>query len=255
MSDTKKHILITNDDGTGAEGLNDLIDILSKDYKVTVVAPEYPQSGKSHSFTSGHPIRIKKLRNGKGINEYSCLGTPVDCVKIAVNTILKEKPDLIVSGINAGSNTGNSVFYSGTVGAAVEGSFFKIPSIAFSLCLNSNKPDYLKATKHIREIVEMALNHLPEGNKCLNVNIPNTDIKGVKVCRQTRGAWKESFDKRVDPHGDEYFWLTGYYNNYEPDATDTDEWAINNGFISLVPIQTDLTDSNCLDSLNKGKHF
>lgn len=255
MTENKKHILITNDDGIGAEGLNDLIDIVSQDYIVTVVAPEYPQSGKSHSFTSGHPIRIKKRKNSKGINEYSCIGTPVDCVKIAVNTILNEKPDLVISGINAGSNTGNSIFYSGTVGAAVEGSFFKIPSVALSLCLNSNKPDYRKAKEHIKNIIEMALEHLPNTNKCLNVNIPNTDIKGVKVCRQTRGAWKESFDKRIDPHGDEYFWLTGYYNNYEPEATDTDEWAINNGYISIVPIQTDLTDIDCLDLLNKGNHF
>lgn len=255
MTENKKHILITNDDGIGAEGLNDLIDIVSKDYKVTIVAPEYPQSGKSHSFTSGHPIRINKISDNKEIIEYSCIGTPVDCVKIAVNTILKEKPDLIISGINAGSNTGNSVFYSGTVGAAVEGSFFKIPSIALSLCLNGNKPDYKKATEHIRSIVDMALNNLPNTNKCLNVNIPNTDIKGVKICRQTKGAWKESFDKRIDPHGNEYFWLTGYYNNYEPEATDTDEWAINNGYISIVPLQTDLTDSDCLDILNNGKHF
>ncbi len=255
MTINKKHILITNDDGIGAEGLNHLTEIVSQHYKTTVVAPEYPQSGKSHSFTSGHPIRIKKRINDKNISEYACTGTPVDCVKVAINTIIKEKPDLIISGINAGSNTGNSVFYSGTVGAAIEGSFFNIPSIALSLCLNNNKPNYQNATEHIKSIIDMALNYLSNTNKCLNVNIPNTEIKGIKICRQTKGVWKESFDKRIDPHGEEYFWITGYYNNYEPNAVDSDEWAINNGFISIVPLQTDLTDITSIDFLSKGNYF
>jgi len=249
------HILITNDDGIGAEGLNDLIDIVSKNHKITVVAPEYPQSGKSHSITAGHPIRINHISGDNGISKYSCQGTPVDCVKIAINTILKEKPDLIISGINAGSNTGSSVFYSGTVGAAVEGSFFKIPSIALSLCLNGEKADFKKAKSHITKIIDMTLNNLTSTNKCLNVNIPNTDIKGIKICRQTKGAWKERFEKRVDPQGNDYFWLSGYYRNDEPEATDTDEWAVNNGYISIVPIQTDLTDTDCLDFLSNNNHF
>jgi len=255
MKSNKKHILITNDDGIGAEGLKHLIDIVSKDHKITVVAPEYPQSVKSHSITAGHPIRINNISDNNGISKYSCQGTPVDCVKIAINTILNEKPDLIISGINAGSNTGSSVFYSGTVGAAVEGSFFKIPSIALSLCLNGNKTDYKKAENHITSIIDMALNNLTDTNKCLNVNIPNTEIKGVKICRQTKGVWKEKFEKRIDPQGNDYFWLSGYYQNDEPEATDTDEWAVNNGYISIVPIQTDLTDNDCLDFLNNNNHI
>lgn len=250
MTEKNKHILITNDDGISAEGLKHLIEIISKDYKITVVAPESPQSGKSHSITSGQPIRINNIPETNGISKYSCQGTPVDCVKIAMNTILNEKPDLILSGINAGSNTGSSVFYSGTVGAAVEGSFFKIPSIALSLCLNGKKPDYKNAKDYIADIIEMAFTNLINTNKCLNVNIPNTEIKGIKICRQTKGAWKEKFEKRIDPQGNDYFWLSGYYQNDEPEATDTDEWAVNNGYISIVPIQTDLTDKDCLNFLN-----
>lgn len=249
----KKHILITNDDGIKAEGINQLIELLSANYQLTIVAPEYPQSGQSHSITTNQGLRIDKKNIANGHLCYSVHGTPVDCVKIALQCIIEEKPDIIISGINDGTNTGNSAFYSGTVGAALEGSFFNIPSIALSLCTEEGKEKrFRNADKLILELITDTLKHYKNKGICLNVNIPNIlTVKGKKYCRQTKGAWKEHFEKTEDKENNVSFWLKGNYINDEPDAFDTDEWAIKNGYIAIVPLSIDLTNFSELINLRK----
>jgi len=248
----KPHILITNDDGFRAEGIAHLTEIVSKHYKVTVVAPEYPQSGKSHSITTDRGLRIDKQEHFNGSVRYSVHGTPADCVKIAMQCILDDSPAMVISGINDGTNTGNSAFYSGTVGAALEGSFFGIPSIAFSLCADRNsKKNFRNADEYILNIIDNTLNKFKGKSCCFNVNIPNIEnIEGIKICRQTKGAWKEHFEKTIDEENKESFWLKGTYINEEPNAQDTDEWAIKNGYMALVPLTTDLTNFEILKTLN-----
>jgi 5'-nucleotidase len=247
----KTHILITNDDGISAEGIQALTELLADNYRLTVVAPEYPQSGKSHSITTTRGLRLDKKEHFNGHMRYSVHGTPADCVKIALQCIMEDKPDIIVSGINDGTNTGNSAFYSGTVGAALEGAFFNIPSIAFSLCTERGKDKHFRnSDKYILELIEYVLAEFKKKSCCFNVNIPNIPTtKGIKICRQTKGAWKESFEKKIDDEGHESFWLKGNYINEEPDAKDTDEWAVSNEFIAVVPLTTDLTNNSNLERL------
>lgn len=250
---SKKHILITNDDGIRAEGITQLTELLADKYRLTVVAPEYPQSGKSHSITTSRGLRIDKQEHFNGHVRYSVHGTPADCVKIAIQCILEEKPDILISGINDGTNTGNSAFYSGTVGAALEGAFFNIPSIAFSLCTGKTETKHFRnSDKEIIEIIEKVLRKFSHQSCCFNVNIPNIEkIKGYKLCRQTKGVWKEKFKKTTDDEGNVSFWLKGDYINEEPYAVDTDEWAVNNEYIAMVPLTTDLTNTKLLNELLK----
>lgn len=237
-------ILISNDDGITAPGIRNLIQIMNQLGDVVVVAPDGPQSGKGHAITIDGILRADTITIDDGPQkEYSCSGTPADCVKLAVNVILKRKPDLLVSGINHGSNSSINVIYSGTMSAAVEGSLENIPSIGFSLCDFSWEADFNEAAPYIKKIAEKVLvEGLPRGT-CLNVNIPKPNAekyKGIKICRQTKGNWEEEFDERVDPRGRDYYWLTGKFVNYD-NETDNDEWALNNNYISVVPINSDLT--------------
>ncbi|MCT4615005.1 MAG: 5'/3'-nucleotidase SurE [Marinifilaceae bacterium] len=247
----KPVILITNDDGISAPGIRCLIDIVKDLAKVYVVAPDKANSGKSSSITVEVPIRIKKLYESESLIEYSCNGTPVDCVKIALNQILPERPDLLLSGINHGSNSSVSVHYSGTMGAVIEACVNSIPAIGFSINSFSRKLklDYLKT--YLRKIIVQSLNNKMDEGVCLNVNIPETEIKGIKICRQAKGKWQEEFDKRTDPYGGEYYWLTGYYQNKEQtEPNDTDEFALNQSYISIVPTQIDLTAYDFMEKLN-----
>jgi 5'-nucleotidase len=249
----KPLILVTNDDGVEAKGLKALIEIVRTIGNVVVVAPAEPQSGMSHAITVKVPLRIAKIQEEEGLSVYKCYGTPVDCVKIALNNLLPGKPDLLVSGINHGSNASASVFYSGTLGAALEGCINEIPSIGFSLLNLDHDADFSTAG-HYADIISRKVlqNGLPR-TVCLNVNIPDVTgdkIAGIKICRQNKGYWREEFDKRTDPAGKNYFWLTGFFHNTEPEATDTDEWALSNNFVSIVPLQTDLTCHNTLKVLN-----
>ena len=213
-------ILIVNDDGINAPGIRKLISIMNDFGEVVVVAPDGPQSGKSHAITIEDTIRCDKVKIDDGPQEeYSCSGTPVDCVKIALNKLLTRKPDLCVSGINHGSNSSINVIYSGTMSAAVEGSLEGIPSIGFSLLDYSHNADFSEGEEYVRKIIESILEKgLPEG-VCLNVNIPKTvegrEIKGIKVCRQAKANWEEEFDERQDPKGRRYYWLTGKFVNYD----------------------------------------
>ena len=247
----KPLILLTNDDGFQAKGINSLIDMLLSIGDVVMVAPTETRSGMSGAITVNIPLRIKKVSQKQGLTIYKCSGTPVDCVKLGINQILDRQPDLVISGINHGLNSSVSVFYSGTMGAAFEGCINGIPSIGLSL--NSYHPDanFETSVRYTKKIIENVLsNTLPKG-VCLNVNFPDGDqIKGVRICRQTAGAWQEKFEKRQDPHGRTYYWLTGHFNDHEPDSEDTDEWAIKNGYVSIVPCQVDMTAYTLMTELN-----
>ncbi len=251
----KPLILITNDDGIFAPGISYLAKLASQFGRIVVVAPDKPQSGMGHAITINSTIRIQKTNYHHAELEYACSGTPVDCVKMAVNNILKKRPDLVLSGINHGSNSSINVIYSGTMSAAIEGALEGTPSIGFSLCDYAMEADFTQAEKYISAIIQESLvNKMPKG-VCLNVNIPNLkadDFKGIKIVRQARANWVERFEERKDPYGRNYYWLTGEFVNFEPESTDTDEWALANGYLSVVPTQADMTSHK---SLNELKHF
>jgi 5'-nucleotidase len=250
-------ILISNDDGVQAKGLHALIEAIEPFGDIFVVAPEKGESGKSHAITITHPVRVSKIQENSHTVIYSCTGTPVDSVKLAINQLMPRKPDFLVSGINHGSNASISVIYSGTMGAAVEGCLNGIPSIGFSVLDHSNNADFSIAKAYIGSIFNNVINNgLPLGI-CLNVNfpvVPIDKIKGIKVCRQTKGVWKEEYEKRKDPHNHDYYWLTGDFHNYEPEAKDTDEWALANNYISIVPIHVDLTSNAGIKHLSNWKY-
>ena len=245
-------ILVTNDDGIFAPGITHLAKLAKKFGRVVVVAPDKPQSGMGHAITINSTLRLQKT-NYHGVEmEFSCSGTPVDCVKMAVNHILKKRPDLVLSGINHGSNSSINVIYSGTMSAAIEGALEGTPSIGFSLCDYAMEADFAQSEKFVSSIIAQALkNSIPKG-VCLNVNIPKLregDFKGIKVVRQARANWVERFEERKDPYGRNYYWLTGEFVNFEPESTDTDEWALANGYLSVVPTQADLTAHQLLNDL------
>jgi 5'-nucleotidase len=222
---------------------------------VVVVAPDSPQSGKSNSITIESPIRCEKIIIDDGPQaEYACSGTPVDCVKLSVNQILKRKPDLCVSGINHGSNSSINVIYSGTMSAAIEGALENIPSIGFSLLDYDSNADFSESIPFIKQITKKVIKHQLDTGICLNVNIPKSIIdkrlNGIKVCRQANANWEEEFDTRIDPKGKKYYWLTGKFVNYD-NSNDTDEWALANHYISIVPVQFDVTAHSSLLSVNK----
>lgn len=245
-------ILVTNDDGVHAPGIKNLIETIRPLGNVIVVAPDEGRSGMSHAITIKFPLRIQKIKEEEGLTVYSCSGTPVDCVKLAIDQILDKYPDIILSGINHGSNSSISVVYSGTMAAAMEGGLHGIPSIGFSLLDYSIHADFSHVSGYVSEIVKnVLLNGLPE-NVVLNVNFPvNTEIeiKGLKICRQAMGIWKGEFEKRTDPHTRDYFWLTGFFQNFEAEATDTDEWALQNNYVSVVPVRVDLTSHSSIQKL------
>ena len=245
----KQNILITNDDGINAKGLRALIEVASEFGKVTIVAPEMGMSGMSHAITMTNPLFLRRIKIADSVEVYACQGTPVDCVKIAVDSIMEEAPTLISSGINHGSNSNVSVLYSGTMGAATEGATYNVPSIGFSLTSHLANADFTAARYYVKEILEKVLQHNCNKSLCLNVNIPSIpseEIKGIKLCRQANGFWQEEFDKKLDPRGREYYWLVGKFINTEPEAADTDEWALRNGYVSIVPVQVDMTDYKTL---------
>jgi len=254
---SKPLILLTNDDGIRAKGLRALIEMARPLGRILVVAPEEGHSGQSHAITTKNPIRLRKIRDYDERNEvavYACSGTPVDCVKLGMTHLLSEKPDLVLSGVNHGSNSSISVVYSGTMAAAQEAALYGVPAIGFSHVSYSPDADFSPVVAIGRKIVQQVLAKGLGKEICLNVNFPALsldEVKGVKFCRQANGTWTERYDRRVDPHGDEYFWLSGYFNNNEPEATDTDEWALNNGYVAVVPIQPDMTGYAELDRIIK----
>jgi 5'-nucleotidase len=250
---TKPTILVTNDDGINAPGIRALIDVMSEIGNVIVVAPDSPQSATGHAITINNTLYLNKISAENAvITEYSCSGTPVDCVKLAVNEILKKKPDLCVSGVNHGSNSSINVIYSGTMSAAVEAGIENIPAIGFSLSDYDWNADFEQIKPFIKKIaLEVLANKLPEGT-ILNVNFPKLktkEIKGIKICRQAKAIWMEKFDKRKTPFGRDYYWLAGEFVNLDK-GEDTDEWALSHGYISIVPVQFDLTAHHTIQQLN-----
>ena len=251
---SKPLILVSNDDGYKSRGIQELAQVASRFGDVVVVAPVTGQSAMSHAVTLNHPIRLRTISLNGGLSVYACTGTPADCVKIALNQILERKPDLVLSGINHGSNSSVSLFYSGTVAATIEACMNGIPSVAFSLNDHSPEADLRLSVMHTAPVVEKVLRYGLPKYTCLNVNFPAIDpdqSKGILICRQARGVWKEEFEKRLDPRGHEYFWLTGAFHNQEPASDDTDEWALANQYTAVVPVKVDVTDYNTLGNLKE----
>ena len=247
----KPLILITNDDGIYAPGIRSLIKTMRPLGNVLVVAPDKPQSAMGHAVTIQTPLRLHLLKQETDYQEFSCNGTPADCIKLGEKVILRGKPDLIVSGINHGSNASINVLYSGTMAAVIEGAMENIPSIGFSINDYSPTGSFDHCSSVIRSIALKVLeNGLPDGI-CLNVNMPalnGTPFKGIKITRQAKAYWDENFDERTDPHARDYYWLRGDFVNLDS-GEDNDYWAINNNYVSIVPIQIDLTAHHMIDTI------
>lgn len=253
MSKKEPLILVCNDDGITAPGIAATVEVMKKLGKVLVVAPDGPQSGMGHAITINKPLRLERNNQfGDEVESYHCSGTPADCVKLAVDKVMHRKPDLLVSGVNHGSNSSINVIYSGTMSAAVEGGIEGIQSIGFSLLDFSWDADFTASKIYMEQVAKQVLqNGLPSGT-LLNVNIPKGEpetIKGIKVCRQARAKWVEEFDQREDPYGRNYFWLTGKFINFDK-GEDTDEWALEHHYVSVVPVQFDLTAHHAISTLN-----
>lgn len=247
-------ILVSNDDGITSLGIRHLVSVMKELGDVLVVAPNRPQSGMGHAITVGDTLRLKESHLFEGVKAFECSGTPADCVKIARHYILKgqRQPDVVVSGVNHGSNTSISVLYSGTMSAAIEAAIEGTPAIGFSLCDYGSEADFTHTLEYIKKITQQVLRKaLPKG-VALNVNFPpkkNEPLKGIRICRQANAKWVEEFDKRKDPNGRNYFWMTGNFVNFDK-GEDNDEWAIANNYISVVPCQFDLTAHHAIPMLN-----
>lgn len=249
----KPVILVTNDDGVTAPGIMNLVQAVKDLGKIIVVAPDKPQSGMGHAITIGQPLRLQKVNLFGDIEAYSCTGTPVDCVKLAVDKILHRKPDLCISGINHGANHSINVIYSGTMSAAVEAAIESIPSAGFSLLDYNIEADFTGARKYARLVVQKMLSTKLDKHTVLNVNFPSVPVellRGLKICRQAYAKYEEDFIERTDPHGRMYYWLTGEFVNFDT-GTDTDVWALANNYVSVVPVQFDLTNYVLKSQLEK----
>ena len=241
--------LITNDDGYQAGGIKTLIDVAREFGDIVVMAPANNASGLGHSITGNRPLRVRTVSQEEGLAVYACEGTPVDCVKLAQEHFCPRQPDIVLSGINHGSNSSINVFYSGTMGAVIEASMCGSNAIGFSLLNHSERANFTPAIPYVREIIGKVLQTGLPDRVSLNVNIPvpaDGIIKGVRVCRQSHARWLDSYEKRIDPVGRPYWWLTGNFE-CEDKTPDTDQWALENGYVSIVPITTDLTASSAID--------
>ena len=251
---SKPLILVSNDDGITSKGIRVLVSVMKKLGDVVVVAPDSPQSGMGHAITIGETLRLYEEDIFEDVLAYKSSGTPADCVKLAKHYVLKDRtPDLVVSGINHGSNTSISVLYSGTMSAAIEGALEGYPSIGFSLCDFSSKADFSHVEEWVEKIARQVLERGIAKGVALNVNFPpkrNESIKGVKICRQADAKWQEEFAERYDPTGRKYFWMAGNFVNFDK-GEDNDEWAIANNYISIVPCQYDLTAYHAISQINK----
>jgi 5'-nucleotidase len=261
MSKSKKSdlpvILITNDDGIMAPGILNLVEAVKDLGQVVVVAPDRPQSGMGHAITIGHPLRLQPVTIFEGVEAWQCSGTPVDCVKLAVDKVLHRKPDICLSGINHGANHSINVIYSGTMSAAVEAAIESIPSAGFSLLDHSVEADFTGARKYARLVVQQMLKTKLDKHTVLNVNIPAVDmelIRGVRICKQAYAKYEEDFIERIDPNGKKYFWLTGEFVNFDK-GRDSDVWALEHNYVSVVPVQFDLTNYVLKTKLEKTWKF
>lgn len=250
----KPLILVSNDDGITSKGIRVLVNVMKQLGDVVVVAPDSPQSGMGHAITIGETLRLYEEDIFSDVQAFKSSGTPADCVKLAKHYVLKDRqPDLVVSGINHGSNTSISVLYSGTMSAAIEGALEGLPSIGFSLCDYSSKAEFSHIEEYVYKISKQVLENGIAKGVALNVNFPpkrNESIKGIKICRQAHAKWQEEFSERFDPNGRKYFWMAGNFVNFDK-GEDNDEWAIANNFVSIVPCQYDLTAHHAISQINK----
>lgn len=249
MERKKPRILISNDDGVDAKGINELVKFLRPLADLVVMAPDSARSGMACAITASRPVTYSLVRKEEGLTIYKCTGTPVDCVKLACYDLPDACPDLIIGGINHGDNAAVNVHYSGTMGIVIEGCLRGIPSIGFSLCDHSPDADFEPGRHYIQTITREVLSKgLPEG-VCLNVNIPlASKLKGVKICRQTVGRWENEWEKRHRPQGSPYFWLTGDFVEHE-EAEDSDRWALKHGYVAITPTKIDMTAYEWMDEM------
>ena len=252
MDVKKPLILVSNDDGYHAKGLRSLVSMLTDFAEVVVCAPDAGRSGFAGAFSVAKPLQIKRRKDVAGATVWSTNGTPVDCVKLAFSEFFAQRqPDIILSGINHGDNAAVNVHYSGTMGVVIEGCLKGVPSVGFSLADPNEDADFEPLRPYVRGIVKRVLAEGLPKEVCLNVNFPRTQsFKGVKVCRMNRGKWVNECEKRTHPHGYNYFWMAGYFQSDEPQATDTDHWALKNDYVAIVPTRVDVT---CYDSLQRMK--
>ena len=248
MSD-RPLIFITNDDGINAEGIHQLIDMAAPLGDIIAVVPDSPRSGGSTAITCGAILRPKAYTSRDGVQIWTLNGTPADCVKLGLSALSPRRPDLLLSGINHGSNAAINVIYSGTMGAVFEGCEAGIPSIGFSLTDHGRDADFSRFAPYVSAIAHRVLAEGLPHRVCLNVNAPTGTLQGVRVVRQSDGYWTKGFERRTDPYGRDYYWMTGEFVNSEPQATDTDEWALAQGYVSVVPTRIDLTDYETLQGM------
>ncbi|WP_319501202.1 5'/3'-nucleotidase SurE [uncultured Draconibacterium sp.] len=246
-------ILVTNDDGIHAKGLRELVEVMQFFGDVVVISSEVSMSGKACGITVDQPLRAVPVEKIHGVPTFKCNGTPVDSVKLSFNSLLDRTPDYVVSGINHGSNASISVIYSGTMGAAIEGGLHGVPSIGFSLDDYSSDADFSKAKMVVARVFQSVIENGIPAFTCLNVNIPKGKPQGIKVCRQAHGKWMEEFEKRTDPHGREYHWLSGYFQNLDEDTEDTDIFALENNFATVVPVRVDMTCYETMEQIKSWK--
>lgn len=250
-------ILVTNDDGIFAPGIRALVEEVMPFGRVLVVAPDKPQSAMGHAITIHSFLRLQRTELMGDVDAWSCSGTPVDCVKLAIYKLLNgRRPDLLVSGINHGSNISINVLYSGTMSAAVEGAMEGIPSIGFSLMDHGIEADFSHVRPVVRSVVANAIKHGMAAGTCLNVNVPRNRgeaLKGIRICRQAKANWEDEFETRLDPGRKEYYWLKGEFKS-EDQGEDTDVWAVKHGYVSVVPVQYDMTAHHAMAQLNNWDH-
>ena len=249
MKNEKPLILISNDDGVTAKGINELIRMLRPLGDIVVMAPDAPRSGAACSLTVVNPVHYTLYRKEENLTVYACSGTPVDCVKLALHAALPRTPDIVVGGINHGDNSAVNVHYSGTMGVVLEGCMKGIPSVGFSLCDHDANADFAPLTSYVQGITRQILEHgLPEG-VCLNVNFPLApSFQGVKVCRQTRGRWQQEWAPCPRPHKADYYWLTGSFHRSEL-GEDSDAWALENGYVAITPVKIDVTAYEMMEQM------
>jgi 5'-nucleotidase len=255
-------LLLSNDDGVNAKGLNVLMEALRPLGDIVVVAPDGPRSGFAGAITSDRPLVLKTIKSEEGLTVMSCSGTPVDCVKLALDAVVSRKPDVVIGGINHGDNSSVNVHYSGTMGVVLEGCMKGIPAIGFSSCDPRADADFSAMLPYaVRITREVLAKGLPEGI-CLNVNAPIVgsaeglkgytavdSLKGIRICRQTRGTWAKEWVAQDNPRGGRHYWLTGQYVNFEPEAEDTDHWAMDHGYVAITPTKIDVTAYEVIDRL------
>lgn len=239
---TRPLILISNDDGYDAKGINDLANFVRDLGDIIIVAPDGGRSGTAMAMTSASPVRVKKVREEEGLQVYACSGTPCDCVKLAFEFILPRRPDIVLAGINHGDNAAVNVHYSGTMGVVIEGMMKHVASVGFSSCKRAADADFSALRPYIHHIVAKVLAEGLPNHVCLNVNFPERDtFGGVKICSMDAGQWLNEWEKRTDPHGRDYYWLTGNYETPNANDATTDRWALDHGFVAITPIQLDMT--------------